>query len=157
MVVLSLAEADALSGSAYLFGNEGIFWVLTTKTPPHQYLLQFVLADPIGIYMGSYVAAAAGVHLIVNWILRRYQLPERGLKRAGATTGVLARMLVLTLVLLGQYASIALIFTAKSIARFEELKDREFAEYYLIGTLSSILFAMLVGILTTWVLEAIRP
>jgi hypothetical protein len=96
--------------------------------------------------MGSYVVAAAGVHLIVNWILRRYQLPERGLKRAGATIGVLERMLVLTLVLLGQYASIALIFTAKSIA-----------QYYLIGTLSSILFAMLVGILTTWVLEAIRP
>lgn len=84
-------------------------------------------------------------------------MPQRGLKRAGATIGVLERMLVLTLVLLGQYAAIALIFAAKSIARFEELKDRQFAEYYLIGTLSSILFAMLVGILTTWVLEAIRP
>lgn len=110
----------------------------------------------IGIYLGSYVVAAAGVHLIVNGILRRYSLPERGLKRAGAIIGVLERLLVLTLVLLGQYAAIALIFAAKSIARFEELKDREFAEYYLIGTLSSILFAMLVGILTTWALNAIR-
>ena len=45
MVVLSLAEADALSGSAYLFGNEGIFWILTMGAPLHQYLLQFVLAD----------------------------------------------------------------------------------------------------------------
>jgi len=111
----------------------------------------------VGIYLGSYVVAAAGVHLIVNGILGRYQLPEGGLKRAGAIIGVLERMLVLTLVLLGQYAAIALIFAAKSIARFEELKDREFAEYYLIGTLSSILFAMLVGILTTWVLNVIRP
>lgn len=109
----------------------------------------------IGIYLGSYVLATAGVHVIVNWILRRYQLPEGGLRRAGATIGVLERMLVLTLVLLGQYAAIALIFAAKSIARFEELKDREFAEYYLIGTLSSILFAMLVGILTTWLSKVI--
>ena len=44
-VVLSLVGADALSGSGCPFGNEGIFWVLTTGTPPHQYLLQFVLAD----------------------------------------------------------------------------------------------------------------
>jgi heme A synthase len=111
----------------------------------------------IGIYVGSYVLATAGVHIIVNWILRRYQLPERGLRKAGATIGVLERMLVLTLVLIGQFAAIAIIFAAKSIARFEELKDREFAEYYLIGTLSSILFAMLVGILTTGLLNAIRP
>ena len=45
MVVLSLGGADALSGSGCPFGNEGIFWVLTTGAPRHQYLLQFVLAD----------------------------------------------------------------------------------------------------------------
>jgi formate/nitrite transporter FocA (FNT family) len=28
---------------------------------------------------------------------------------------------------------------AKSIARFEELKQREFAEYFLVGTLASVL------------------
>ena len=47
-----------------------------------------------------------------------------------------------------------LIFAAKSIARFEDLKKREFAEYYLIGTLSSILLAMLLGILARWLLDA---
>ena len=44
-VVLSLVGADALSGSGYPFGNDGIFWPLTTGAPRHQYLLQFVLAD----------------------------------------------------------------------------------------------------------------
>ena len=44
-VVLSLVGADALSGLAYHFGNDGIFWPLTTGAPRHQYLLQFVLAD----------------------------------------------------------------------------------------------------------------
>lgn len=44
-VVLSLVGADALSGSGCPFGNDGIFWVLTTGAPPHQYLLQLVLAN----------------------------------------------------------------------------------------------------------------
>ncbi len=85
---------------------------------------------------------------MVTLILRQYRLPDGGLKRAGAIIGVLERIFVLTLVLIGEYSSIALIFTAKSIARFEELKSRKFAEYYLIGTLASILCAMLLGILT---------
>ncbi|UCD72026.1 MAG: hypothetical protein JSW70_03270 [Syntrophobacterales bacterium] len=78
-----------------------------------------------------------------------------GLPRAGAIIGILERIFVVTLVILDQYASIALIFTAKSIARFEELKHREFAEYYLIGSFSSILFSLLIGILTKWLVGVI--
>ena len=111
----------------------------------------------IVIYLGSYLLAAGGVHFLVTLILSQYQLPDGGLKRAGAIIGILERLFVLTLVLIGEYASIALIFTAKSIARFEELKNRKFAEYYLIGTLSSILLAMLVGILTRWLLKGGVP
>ena len=44
-VVLSLVGADALSKSECPFCSGGIFWVLTTGTPPDQYLLEFVLAD----------------------------------------------------------------------------------------------------------------
>jgi hypothetical protein len=54
-VVLSLAGADVLSRSAYPFGNDGIFWVLTTGTPPHQYVLQFVFADHFQIESRSVV------------------------------------------------------------------------------------------------------
>ena len=67
--------------------------------------------------------------------------------------GYLERLLTLTFVLLGQYEALALILAAKSIARFEGLKRREFAEYYLIGTLSSVLFAMLVGIFASWLVS----
>jgi hypothetical protein len=102
----------------------------------------------IAIYLGSYLLAASGLHFIVTLILRQYRMPDGGLKRAGTLIGILERIFVLTLVLIGEYSSIALIFTAKSIARFEELKDRKFAEYYLIGSLASILCVMLVGILT---------
>ena len=58
------------------------------------------------------------------------------------------RVMVLTFVLVDQYTAITIVFAAKSIARFNELEDRNMAEYYLIGTLLSITFALIIGIVT---------
>ena len=64
----------------------------------------------------------------------------------GRTIGALERALALTLVLLGEDAAIGWIIAAKSLARFKALEDREFAEYFLIGTLASFLLALVAGI-----------
>lgn len=83
-------------------------------------------------------------------------LPEegrRGLKGAGKYIGYFERFIVLSFVLLNQFAAIALILTAKSIARFEELKRREIAEYYLIGTLSSLSWAIFWGMILRFFLK----
>jgi hypothetical protein len=64
----------------------------------------------------------------------------------GRTIGVLERALALTFVLLGQYGALGLVVAAKSLARFKALEDREFAEYFLIGTLGSLLLALLGGV-----------
>ena len=107
------------------------------------------------IYMLGYIIAVFIGHLIVVSVLRKFKdpLPETGLKKAGAVIGILERIFVLTLVIMEQYTGIALIFTAKSITRFENLNNREFAEYYLIGTLTSILVSMIIGIGMNWVLK----
>src|SRR5437879_4077367 len=65
--------------------------------------------------------------------------------RCGAV-GSLERALALTMVLLGDYAAVGWIIAAKSLARFKQLEDREFAEYFLVGTLASFLLAVLVGV-----------
>ncbi len=106
------------------------------------------------IYSLSYVLAVVLGHFFVRHvILPRFATKEsEGLKGAGTAIGCLERALTLTFVLVGQYEALALILAAKSVARFEELKRREFAEYYLIGTLSSMVFAMLVGIIASWFL-----
>lgn len=86
--------------------------------------------------------------IFVDFICRYLNFPyakDTGIKRAGMIIGFLERFIILTFVLLNEYSAIAFIFTAKSIARFEELKDRDFAEYYLVGTLSSVSFAILCG------------
>lgn len=65
----------------------------------------------------------------------------------GQIIGALERALIFTLVMVNQYAVIGFVLAAKSIARFEDLKNRQFAEYYLIGTLSSSFIAISTGII----------
>ena len=66
--------------------------------------------------------------------------PEPG---AGALIGTIERFLCIIFISLGQFSAIGLVYTAKSIARFEKIgKDHRFAEYYLIGTLYSILYVL---------------
>lgn len=59
---------------------------------------------------------------------------------AGATIGILERIVIGVCMIMGQFASIGLVFTAKSIARYNKISESPaFAEYYLIGSLFSIL------------------
>ncbi len=62
---------------------------------------------------------------------------------AGALIGTLERVLSIIFLAINSIAAIGLIYTAKSIARFKQIEEnRRFAEYYLIGTLYSILYAL---------------
>lgn len=64
-------------------------------------------------------------------------------RQAGAIIGTLERMLTATLFLLGSYGTISVIFAAKTLTRYKKITDNpEFGEYYLIGTLGSILIAI---------------
>ncbi|MBU0520147.1 hypothetical protein KJ564_14565 [bacterium] len=106
------------------------------------------------VYSLAYIFTIIIGHYFVRLMLSPYRSDaDSGLAGAGTQIGILERIMALTFVLLGEYNAIVLIFTAKSIARFEELKDRQFAEYYLIGTLASILFALLTGLLAAHLLK----
>jgi hypothetical protein len=62
--------------------------------------------------------------------------------RVGATIGILERILVVVFVLTGTEAAIGFVVAAKTLARFRLLDDRDFAEYYLLGTLASVAVAI---------------
>jgi hypothetical protein len=59
----------------------------------------------------------------------------------GRIIGLLERLLVFSLVLQGEYGAFGLIIATKGLARFKNLDDREFAEYFLVGTMLSIILA----------------
>ena len=61
----------------------------------------------------------------------------------GSLIGILERVIILLLGALELYGSIALVLTAKSLARFKQLENKKFAEKYLVGTLMSLIIAIL--------------
>ena len=61
--------------------------------------------------------------------------------RVGEAIGIIERLLIVTFVLAGAEAAIGLVIAAKTLARFKQLDDRDFAEYYLLGTLASFAIA----------------
>ena len=63
----------------------------------------------------------------------------------GRLVGNLERLLVAVLLILNQYTAIGLVFTAKSISRYDKIaNNKEFAEYYLLGTLFSMLSTLVI-------------
>lgn len=75
----------------------------------------------------------------------------RGLRDGGRTIGRLERALIFIFVLIDQFGAIGFLIAAKSIFRFGELRERSNrmeAEYIIIGTLISFLWAITAAFLT---------
>lgn len=62
--------------------------------------------------------------------------------QAGRIIGTLERWMLLALMARGEMAAVGFVFAGKSIVRYKEFDRKDFAEYYLVGTLYSILIAL---------------
>ncbi len=63
----------------------------------------------------------------------------------GELIGKLERAILMTLVLSGNFTAIPIVLAAKSVARFSNFENKDFANYYIIGTFISLLIAVIVG------------
>lgn len=64
--------------------------------------------------------------------------------RIGRRIGTMERLIMLAFLSVNQYTAMGFVLTAKSIARYDKIaKDEKFAEYYLLGTLVSVLCVIL--------------
>lgn len=100
-------------------------------------LLFLIILDPTAISIKK-------LFLCINKNLE--QTAEESNPRIGNIIGKLERIIIATLVLCGQYGAIGFVLTAKSIARFRQLEDQQFAEKYLVGTLTSTAIALIATI-----------
>lgn len=66
---------------------------------------------------------------------------------AGEVIGVLERLVAFVLVVSGALTAVGFVIAAKAAARFPLFKEKSFAEYFLIGTLTSVGLALLLGLL----------
>ncbi|MEH6679412.1 MAG: DUF3307 domain-containing protein [Sediminicola sp.] len=83
------------------------------------------------------------------------QIDHKSLPNAGKYIGIIERLFVLLFIILGRWEVIGLLITAKSVFRFNDLKEsnnRKLTEYILIGTLLSFGIAILTGVVYTGIL-----
>jgi len=84
-------------------------------------------------------------NITIKQLLQEYRPDDdgSGIKNAGAFIGILERIIILLLLSIKQYSAMGLVLTAKSVARYNRIaEDKQFAEYYLLGTLLSTLFVI---------------
>ncbi|WP_051189083.1 DUF3307 domain-containing protein [Halalkalibacillus halophilus] len=63
----------------------------------------------------------------------------------GRYIGMLERILISMFVVANSVMGVTVLLAIKSLTRFKQFEDRRFAEYYLIGTLISIIIAIAIG------------
>jgi hypothetical protein len=144
-----LLHLVTVSFAACLLSPGAPFHELTVVLQDARAIPNRFLAVPV-----IYVAVVFGGGYLIRLLVRslaegvKSRSPEKAneqLQNAGLYIGWLERFLVVTALLVQSPATVGLILTAKSIARYPEFKSERFAEYFLIGTLLSISTALLGG------------
>lgn len=88
-------------------------------------------------------------NIAIAKLLAIYRPDDKGIsiksdRNTGRLIGTLERLLILIFICINQYSAIGLVLTAKSIARYDKIsKEKDFAEYYLLGTLLSTLLVII--------------
>ena len=164
---LRLVSSDVLEdGAATFLGDQAIHTLTVFLTawliarPPFLTLLakiqwfQSVIEKPLFVVV-VYIAVMFGGGYVVRSLtkpLTKQDMSVLGettneMQNAGMYIGWLERFVVLTALVLQSPATVGLILTAKSIARYPEMKSVRFAEYFLIGTLLSMSLGIIGGII----------
>ncbi|NLX63507.1 MAG: DUF3307 domain-containing protein [Clostridiaceae bacterium] len=114
------------------------------------YLLTFlILWDPAAIFINKLFDSIFNneIHKSEHYqdISNREQVKNE--PRVGRIIGKLERIIVSFFIFNAQFGTIGFVLTAKSIARYKQLEDKEFAEKYIVGTLTSVFISMIVTII----------
>ena len=146
----------AVSANVAEFYSSSFLPAVMSAFRPHFIRANLTLNRALAVVLAYLFVIFAGAQ-IVRCILDAFsvQVEPKLATNAGRYIGMLERTLMLTLVLVNALPSIAFVLAAKSLARFRELGEMKFAEYYLIGTLSSSCIAVITGLLTRWALGAV--
>lgn len=142
-----------------------VFVVLLVWLPPQtsmgEWLKQTLNYKTLAVLTG-YLLILRPVSIIIKQLLapwsdaidadRPEEESETSLQAAGQSIGYLERVLVLTFILLNQFAAIGFLLAAKSVFRFGDLRlseDKKLTEYVMLGTLTSFALTIGVGLLVS--------
>lgn len=98
-------------------------------------------------YVGGYIIGSYFIKIILNFVDPSIKKDiEPKIRKVGRWIGACEHFLIVSFVLMKEFTAIGLIFAAKEIVRSKEIGEK--ASYYLLGTLLSVSFAILFGLLT---------
>jgi hypothetical protein len=134
----------------------GLYWLNKEKE-----LFEFLLSDTFIILATAVLFLTQPVSIILAVLIKPWSdaIPnekEQSLKNAGKYIGILERLLVFLFICTNHFEAVGFLLAAKSVFRFGDLKEskeRKLTEYILIGTLLSFGIALLVGLLTQYLLK----
>ncbi|MCA1319418.1 DUF3307 domain-containing protein [Bacillus tianshenii] len=153
-VLVSLHMKDGVIAEKSLIGSTlfiMIMFILTTSVTGHFIkILLGSLTRHLSLFEGKYTLRDVEITATSQKSLSEeytYMVMKHQDLSRGKVIGYLERLLVVALILMGSFPAVGFIVAAKSLTRFKQLDDRDWAEYFLLGTLSSFLFAILYGII----------
>ena len=163
-------------------GSKSTFWLCLHKTLRSTHARSSFVAisreqiSAISIVSGVLLFVIRGGTYIVRGCLRKTEtLPQLSLRgteadsdtgtkrldlvemNRGRLIGNLERLVLTLVVVAGSYAALGFLVAAKGLIRSEELQEREFAEYFLVGSLCSVLVALCAGLVIRYTLLALWP
>ena len=131
----------------------------------NEYAIAFFTNRKTYLILTIYVGVVFGGGFFVQKVTQSFlvliddklKASKPGLPNAGKYIGWVERVLVLTSILAGFNEAVGFLLAVKALTRYPEIKDDEkghFAEYFLIGTLTSVGLALggglLFNVLKTW-------
>ncbi|MTI00283.1 hypothetical protein [Roseibium sp. RKSG952] len=113
---------------------------------------------PVLGYFAALLALFPAGTLVARAVIRLSGAPRTGEPapevrsemNAGRLIGHLERGLIMVGLVLDRWEVILAVIALKTVARHKELDHRDFAEYFLIGSLASIVWAAVVAIAIVW-------
>lgn len=126
-------------------------WLADNQLFYYQLLHQLIALDTLIILTGyllvlnpSSVFIRMALERITNGFSTSGSIPA-----AGHSIGLLERILMLTFILMGEYAGVGFLLAAKSIFRFGDLRvseEKQLTEYVMLGTLLSVTVTLFIGL-----------
>jgi hypothetical protein len=124
-------------------------------------LLEFLFSNSFITLATAVLFLTQPVSIIMSILIKPWSdaIPnekEQSLKSAGKYIGILERLLVFLFICTHHFEAVGFLLATKSVFRFGDLKEskeRKLTEYILIGTLLSFGIALLVGLLTQYLVQ----
>ena len=131
-----------LIGIYYIFNLENSVSNLYLKLEGYENFKTIILY--ISVFSIIYEPASVFIRKLFTSISPK-TYPKENLEelKAGNIIGKLERIIIAILLLNNQFGVIGFVLTAKSIACFKQMENRDFAEKYLMGTLTSFLIVLI--------------